>query len=187
LISNISDIYCELRQPERGEQLMRGELSGMIMTGIQNIGTGRRLQLSLVETLISQRSFMEAQSVLSDLAKAYEEIASDAKFEGDSHLRMLICQARVYHLQSQWQDALNTWRQALSLTQTSGRRPGINTALIQFSIVHALQQLGLQEDSISMLDKAKSHLQNEPRRYWIACFNSHWSDYITRVIQVPRP
>ena len=183
LVSNISDLYCELHEPESGEQIIRKELGGMMANGTSTIGTGRRLQLALAETLISQTLFSEAEDALQQLAKVYAELSDDVKFEADSQLRMLICQARLHHLQNRWAAALDRWRHALSLTDLPGGRPGLNAALIQCSMAHALENLGRRDDSLSMLEQGRHGLEDEPRRFWIACFNSHWFDYITDLVQ----
>jgi lipopolysaccharide biosynthesis regulator YciM len=71
LLSNIGDLYCELRRPADAQFLLEPELKQMIDSGSQNISSGRRLQLTLAESFIRSGMYEKAEEVLSNLGKLW--------------------------------------------------------------------------------------------------------------------
>ena len=180
LLSNLADLNCELGKPEKGEDLLQKELEPMYKNGTQNIATGRRLQLSLVEIFIQSARHDSAKELLSQLERQYcQENYSDLS----TYIylfQVYIGMARIFHYQSKWDEALRYWRLALASTHDLTLAEDRNIVLVQISIAYILHRKGDISQSHSILNQLEYNKYSECRIYWIAGFNSLWHDYIKR-------
>ena len=178
MLSNLADLYCELGQLEKGEMLLQKELEPMLMNGTQNIATGRRLRISLVEIFIQSAKFDKGKDILLQLERQYRE-ENYADVTAHTYLfQVYIGMARIHHHQSSLREALRYWHLASTSTHDSTTAKGWTLGLVQLSIAYILHQTGDLAQSHTFLSQARHNFCSESRIYWIAGFNSHWHDYI---------
>lgn len=183
LLSEVADLYCELDRPSDAESLLLQELTPMIERGTQDIATGRRLRMSLAETYLQRKMYAEAESLLVDLRQASLLSGAPDYTAKINIFRIWVSLARVLHGQSRWQEALSSWRQALSALDSIKLSWGLNAGLVRCSIAHALMMMGHEEDSARASQEANANMASESRVYWIPLFNSRWHDFILEKLQ----
>jgi len=177
LLSGVADLYIELDRPEDAEKILRQELQPMVEAGTQDIATGKRLRLSLVETYLERNMFGIAEEALLHLKEEYEVIKEPDYATSINIFRVWLGLARVSHRQGNWEDALSYWRQALAATEQLKMSNGFNAGIVRYSLAHALLMTGDSAQSDLMVAQAKQNMASEPRMFWIAGFNSKWHDY----------
>ncbi|GFF73987.1 hypothetical protein IFM60648_04080 [Aspergillus lentulus] len=180
LLSEVADLRCELGQPLEAEKLLIQELTPMREKGTQDIATGRRLRMSLAETYLERNMFAQAEELLLELHRAFsssDEPDYNAQF---NIFRLWISLARISHKQSEWEQAILRWRNALSALGRLGQDKSFNAGLVRCSVAHTLLMMGCETDSKHILQEARTNMASEARVYWIPLFNSHWHDYITK-------
>lgn len=146
--------------------------------GTQDIATGRRLQMSLAETCLQRDMHGKAESLLTDLQRAFAssggpEYTSDVNF-----FRIWVSLARISHKQSRWEEALTRWTRALSALERPNLKGRFNAGLVRCSIAHSLLMSGQEVDSRNILQEARTNMSSESRIFWIPLFNSQWHDFI---------
>ena len=177
LLSGVADLYIELGRSEDAEKILRQELQPMVEAGTQDIATGKRLRLSLVETYLERNMFGIAEEALLHLKEEYEVIKEPDYATSINIFRVWLGLARVSHRQGNWEDALSYWRQALAATEQLKMSNGFNAGIVRYSLAHALLMTGDSAQSDLMVAQAKQNMASEPRMFWIAGFNSKWHDY----------
>jgi len=182
LLSNIGDLYCELRRPADAQFLLEPELKQMIDSGSQNISSGRRLQLTLAESFIRSGMYEKAEEVLSNLGKLYGTIHDPDALAKRGMFRVWASLARIAHVGCYWDEALLNWNKASSALQSLGQQDNSHSGLVQYATAHALAKLGKMRGSSDVLAKAKDLLNSDERRYWIVGFDSYWRDYIIECV-----
>ena len=183
LLSNVADLYCEMDRPADAQCLLDPELKRMNDKGCQNISSGRRLQLSLVESFLKRSMFDKAEAYLSNLQQVYGAIANPDTLSLRGIFRTQTCLARLYHLQSSWAAALSHWEEALKVLETLRSDEGFNSGIVRCSIAQALHNLGNHQRSRENFEKAKLNLRSERRAYWIVGFDSYWHDHVTQDVE----
>jgi len=183
LLSNVADLYCESGRPQDAEEILLQELKPMMENGTQDISTGKRLRLSLVETFLERNMFDAAEEALLLLKNANEGIKKRDHVTDLTMFRVWIGLARVFHKQSRWDMALSYWSQALTATERLKMSRGYNAGIVQYSIAHALHVTGEKTQSHNALREAKICLASEQCMFWLAGFNSHWRDYVVSVME----
>lgn len=183
LLSEVADLYCELDRPSDAERLLLQELTPMMEKGTQDIATGRRLRMSLAESYLQRKMYAEAESLLVDLRQAFLSSGAPDYTAKVNIFRIWVSLARALHGQSRWQEALSSWRQALSALDSIKLSGGLNAGLVRCSIAHALLMMGHEEDSARTSHEAKANMASESRVYWIPLFNSRWHDFILEKLQ----
>lgn len=178
LISEIADLYCELDRPADAQELLLRELTPIMERGTQDISTGRRLRMSLAETYLVRKMYIEAESLLADLRQTFISSNAPDYTVRVNIFRIWVSLARVSHRQSRWEEALSSWRQALSSLNCLGRSGGFNAGLVRCSISHALMMTGHEKESQRIFQEAEVTMASESRVYWIPLFNSQWHDFI---------
>ncbi|GAQ12031.1 folylpolyglutamate synthase [Aspergillus lentulus] len=129
LLSEVADLRCELGQPLEAEKLLIQELTPMREKGTQDIATGRRLRMSLAETYLERNMFAQAEELLLELHRAFsssDEPDYNAQF---NIFRLWISLARISHKQSEWEQAILRWRNALSALGRLGQDKSFNAGL----------------------------------------------------------
>lgn len=178
MFSNLADLYCEVGRPKEAEAALEAELKVIFAHGWENISTGRRLQLSLVESFIRRGMFEIAESCLTRLVPQYASLTEPDMIQGTGHFMTLVGLARVLHLQSRWDEALAHWKQASDLIEKFDWPKGFNYGLVLYSMAQVLYQTGDLDGSKDTLEKAKASLETENRKYWIVGLGTYWYDYV---------
>lgn len=115
LFSNIADIYCEVGRPDKAEAVLAREMEIIYARGWENISTGRRMQLALIESFLRRGMFTMAEECLSKLVPIFEAITEPEMIQTTGHFRVWCGLARISHLQGHWDDALVRWYRALGI------------------------------------------------------------------------
>ncbi|KAI4232447.1 MAG: hypothetical protein LQ349_005006 [Xanthoria aureola] len=178
LLSNLGDLYCELRRPADAQSLLEPEYRHMIDSRCQNISSGRRIQLTLAESYIRSGAYEKAEEILSSLATVYGTIDDPDSLAERGIFRVWASLARIAHVRGCWDEALLNWRKASSALQSRGRPNHSHYGLVQQAMAHALAKLGRIHESSEASAKAKDLLSSGEHRYWIVGFDSYWRDYI---------
>ena len=179
LLSNLADLYCELDQPTKGQAILQPELKQIADRGGKSINSVRRLQLSMIETLLRLRLFDKAEESSWKLEPVYETISNPDALTSIGHFRLWTGLARISHLTYRWDEALLRWKRALKILEDRKWVPSYNSGIVRFSISHVLYKLQNLPDSSAMMEKAKTDLDSEGRKFWIVSLGSYWYDYIT--------
>ncbi len=187
LISNVAELFCELDRPAEAKTLLMPELQQMTDRGCQNTSSGRRLQLSLIESFMKCGTYHRAEECLLYLKGVYEAIDILTTLSNRGKFRVWSSLARISHLRSRWDETLDTWLQALGILNILGREESLNSGIVHYSISYALFKLGRHEESSESLSKAQANLESEERRFWIVGFNSYWHDFIIRCVSANEP
>ncbi|KAF3936592.1 hypothetical protein ABW19_dt0207138 [Dactylella cylindrospora] len=183
LLSNVADLLAELDRPAEARELIQRELQPMYKRGTQDIATGRRLRVSLAETLLQEGKFDEAKDVLLRLEEAHRNSNSTDHSMANSLFRVLIGLARVYHKQSLWDQALSYWKKSLENLGSANIEHGFNAGIVRYSIAHILHIKGDKMQSHLFQIEAKRDIEPEDQVFWIACFNSKWYEDIVKSIE----
>ena len=178
LFSNVADLYCEVGRPDDAEAVLAREMEIIYARGWENISTGRRLQLALIESFIRRGMFKKAEDCLWKLVPIFEAITEPDMIQNTGYFRVWAGLARVSHLQGHWDDALVRWKRALAIVEGSGWTEGFNHGIILFSIAQVLTRTGNFDEGHSALRNAQKSLATEKRKYWIVGLGSYWYDYV---------
>lgn len=118
-VCHLAGVICELKQSNRAEKLLVKELITMKRLGFQEYPGGRRLQLSLAETLLQQSRLKEAEDTYLGpvIEKDCPNPTIDTKVE---KLRLWVGVPRVYQLDRLWLKALKIWKKALRASWVCG-------------------------------------------------------------------
>ncbi|KAJ5950462.1 uncharacterized protein N7479_008875 [Penicillium vulpinum] len=178
LLSGVADLYCEIGQPVVSENLLLQELTAMRENGIQDIATGRRLQMSLAETYLQRKMYSEAEPLLLDIHRVVLSSGMPDYKAQVNIFRIWVSLARISHEQSQWEKAISRWRDALAVLGRLKLNRGFNASIVRCSIAHALLMTGHTMECTDILQEARTDMSSEPRVFWIPLFNSKWHDFI---------
>jgi tetratricopeptide (TPR) repeat protein len=167
-----------LDRPTDAEGLLLQELTPMMERGTQDIATGLRLRMCLAETYLQRKMYTEAESLLANLRKA-SSLSGAADYTAKVNIfRNWVSLARTFHGQSRWDEALSSWRQALSALDHIGLWGSFNAGLVRCSISHALMMTGDEKESKRKFQEAMAIMASESRVCWIPLFNSQWHDFV---------
>ena len=178
LLSEVADLYCELDQPTDAERLLLHEPTPMMERGTQDIATGRRLRMSLAETYLLRKMYIEAESLPVNLRQAFTSSGTPDYTSKVNIFHIWVSLARALHRQSRWEEALSSWRQALSALDYLGLSGGLSAGLVRCSISHVLMMTGHEKESKRIFQEAEVNMASESRVYWIPLFNSRWHDFV---------
>jgi tetratricopeptide (TPR) repeat protein len=178
MFSNIADVYCEVGRLEDAEAVLETELQVVFSKGWENISTGRRLQLALIESFIRRGMFVKAEECLVKLIPVFEAITEPDVLQNTGHFRVWIGLVRISHLQGKWDDALLRWHRALGIVESSGWQKGFTYGVILYSISQVLFHTKSIQESYATLENAKKSFAIEERKYWIVGLGSYWYDYV---------
>lgn len=178
LLSEVADLYCELDRPTDAERLLLRELAPMTERGTQDIATGRRLRMSLAVTYLQREMYAEAEVLLANLRQAFVSSGAPDYTAKVNIFRTWVSLAMALHRQSRWEEALSSWREALSALDYLKFSGGLNAGLVRCSISHALMMSGHPWESKKTFEEAEANMASESRVYWIPLFNSQWHDFV---------
>lgn len=145
----LADALRDLGNPVRAEELLRTQLEQ------QNNSQGTRhlLELSLAESLFAQGRLREAKGICS-------EIDPGTLSSKVVRLRYYITLARLYHLQSDLDEAFQRWNDALAVINTFQPAIGITTRIVHRSNWDILRRQG-RGDVASVVQRSQEQ---------VACF-----------------
>lgn len=118
VMHHLADVYCELKLPEKAEELVKKDIEELKSCGKQRSKAFRRLLLPLAEAYIEQRGFEEARAVLLQLSGIFDGIVGHNVSDQLDHVRSILGLVRVAYHESRWSEALQSSEQALHLVQT---------------------------------------------------------------------
>lgn len=114
----LADVYCELKLPEKAEELVKKDIEELKTCGKQRSKAFRRLLLPLAEAYIEQRGFKEVRAVLLQLSGIFDGLVGHNVSDQLDHVRSILGLVRVAYHESRWSEALQSSEQALDLVQT---------------------------------------------------------------------
>ncbi|RHZ43372.1 LipA and NB-ARC domain protein [Aspergillus thermomutatus] len=140
LLSEVADLRCALGQPLEAEKLLIQELTPMREKGTQDIATGRRLRMSLAETYLERNMFAQAEELLLELQRAFSS-SGEPDYNAQFYIfRVWISLARISHMQSESEQAISRWRNALSALERLGQdksfNAGLDNAVNSLNVIH---------------------------------------------------
>ncbi|KAI9856193.1 MAG: hypothetical protein M1813_009210 [Trichoglossum hirsutum] len=182
LLSNIAELHCELHRPAGARDILQPALADLTRKNWQDVSYGRRLQLSMAESLIQCGSYDEAEEYLRNLQRIYEDLPNPDMPSRAGHFRVWAGLARMSHLGSRWDEALVRWGQALKKWEDCGFGEGSVSGVIHYSIAHILLELGNLKESQEAVELAQANLGRGPRRFWIVGLCSYWYDFVDRAM-----
>ena len=182
MLSEVSDLYCELKRPSDATALLEPELKKMTNRGVENIGVGRRLQLALVESFIGREIWETAESRLLTLKAVFEAMPDPDVTYRKAVFRIWASLARIAHHNGQWDKSLSHWEQALQALEVHGWENSYNAGLVRYSQSYTLWKLDRAAEGRSIALIGKANLENERRLRWIVGWNSYWHDYIVELV-----
>ena len=182
MLSEVSDLYCELKRPSDATALLEPELKKMITRGVENIGVGRRLQLALIESFIGREMWATAESRLLSLKAVFEDMPDPDVTYRKAVFRIWASLARIAHYNGQWDESLSHWEHALKALELHGWGSSYNAGLVRYSQSYTLWKLNRAEEGRSIALLGKANLENERRLRWIVGWNSYWHDYIVDLV-----
>ncbi len=190
LICHLAGVLCELNREARAETLLREEISVLDDLGFGDIPSGRRLRLSLAETLLLQGRLQEAASIYLGLAMV-EDCPNPTIVTGIEKVRLWMGLARVSHLKRSWREALENWSNALRASEDCKWKAGFNEMVVDYSIGHVYLELGQRKQSDLYVEKADKLYAHEGRQYWLTGLGTRWLDFIWQSLdhspKVPPP
>ena len=178
ILSNIADLYCELERANDAATIVESELSFMARKGVENIGSGRRLQLCLAEAYIKQARFKEAEETLIGLQAVIEDIPEPDLINKSYLYRIFYGLARLAHLNLETEQAIEYWRKALEAGIKCGWKTGYPMNILRYSLAHALYKQGDIKQSSEQLDIANANLDADDIKYWTVGLSTYWYRYV---------
>ena len=182
MLSEVSDLYCELKRHSDATALLEPELRKMIKRGVENIGGGRRIQLALVESFIGREMWAPAESRLLSLKVVFEGMSDPDVTYRKAVFRIWASLARIAHYNGQWDKSLSRWEQAFKALEMHGWENSYNAGLVRYSQSYTLWKLDRAEEGRSIALLGKANLQTERRLRWIVGLNSYWHEHIVELV-----
>ncbi|KAF2121628.1 hypothetical protein BDV96DRAFT_641014 [Lophiotrema nucula] len=178
MLNNLSDTYCELGRPLEAEMVLNKQLKLVYEKGWEELSTGRRLRLSLIETWLRRGDFKQATRGLEALLPAYEAIDHLNDIQRIGQIRVWTSFARIAHLEKRWTSAAEYWNQALGVIESTGWTDSLIHAVVLLSLAQASFNLGQHDSSQDFADLAEKGLATIPKRHFIVGLASYWFDFV---------
>ena len=175
ILGEVADIHCERGLPAMAINILAGELDATQTQGRPNSTWTRRLKLGLAEAMMQCDQLEAATEILQKLEEEYRKSTEVTRI---GQLRLQICLARVFHMQAQWDLALQHWVKANKFASAYHLGCGQTSAIIHRSICHVLLMQGKADDAKVALDAAHKALRPGGSPCWIAGLGSFWSQYL---------
>ena len=182
MLSEVSDLYCELKRHSDATVLLEPELRKMTNRGVENIGGGRRIQLALVESFIGREMWAPAESRLLSLKAVFEGMPDPDVTYRKAVFRIWASLARIAHYNGQWDRSLSRWEQAFKALEMQGWENSYNAGLVRYSQSYTLWKLDRAEEGRSIAILGKANLETERRLRWVVGLNSYWHEYIVELV-----
>ncbi|KAJ5472083.1 hypothetical protein N7539_008652 [Penicillium diatomitis] len=173
IICALVDVRCALGEIDEAESLVKAETEKLRSTDGLSKARRRLLVSSLDVNIarISQPSLAEARSKISDLTRFFNESPSLDISDQLLHVRTLTASARIYHMQSSFEQAIAEWEKVKTLAQqySAFREKGFTFAFSELSIGYAQLQIALRS-----IGHADSIFKGEKDNYWIPTIATNW-------------
>jgi tetratricopeptide (TPR) repeat protein len=172
LTCDLADTLRELDDPASAEHHLRAEIERRDWNCTSSSGRSL-LELSLAEALFGQGRFKEAERLCLDV----QSRPGLLKFE---RLRLHITLAKIRHVDSDNEDALSCWGEAMRAIGKFRLTNGRTTRIIVISICDTLRCLGhtsLVRDSLKEVATLDELAKPGGVQYWIAGLR-HWLEYL---------
>ena len=178
ILTNTSDLHCEMNNGLKAEEMLTPILKRMTYWGWANTIRGQHLQLCLAESLLRRGMHAKAAEIFERLKLLCEpDVATNI-----SIVRSWAGLARISHLENDWKEALRLWRGALNVIESCGWLDGFLASICRLSLAHIYKKVGDVQQSILMLQLAKSFLdQNGPQYFWTG-LGSYWYQYVVTML-----
>ena len=165
-LHHLADVYCEMRRPDKVENLLRDHIGGFLQHRKFKSESLRRLLLPWAEASIQKHDFENAQLVLLHLDELYSGLAFRNISEQLGHVRSIFGLLRIRVYKSLWSEALRMSDKLSDLMEKytsfsdGNYYKGLN--FLFRSVIHL--ERGELSDSRDMFSMAKSHDQG-PRHF----------------------
>jgi hypothetical protein len=141
LVCSLADTLQELDNPVSAEQYLRIEIARQ---GQERTPALRLLKLALAESLFAQGQHGQAEALCSEV----QSCQSLPKME---KLRLSIVQAKLCHVNSDWEGAFRHWTDAMAAIGRFTMTNGHTTRIILLSICDILRRQGIKSWSSSLV------------------------------------
>ena len=183
ILTNTADLYCEMNNAQKAEELLAPTLKRMTNFGWGDTNKGQRLQLSLAESFLRRSMHAKATEILERLKLVCRPQGRADVATNISIFRVWAGLARISHLERDWDEAFRRWGEALDVLEICGWLDGFLASISRLSLAHVYRELGNIAQSDLMLHLARSFLdQNGPKYFWVA-LGSYWYDHVETMLK----
>ncbi|KEQ68252.1 hypothetical protein M436DRAFT_11014, partial [Aureobasidium namibiae CBS 147.97] len=112
---HLADVYCELKDPKAAERVLEKDINRLQGEGTTASKVTRRLFLPFAEALILQNRWEDAESKLTVLTQAFDQIACPDFSDQLGHVRSIIGLARIAHHNFDYRKTIERTEKALNL------------------------------------------------------------------------
>ncbi|KIW43836.1 uncharacterized protein PV06_04898 [Exophiala oligosperma] len=178
VLSNMADLYCELRREGEAINLVQTELDYMEARGHQHISSGRRLQLCLAEAYICLGRRTEARRWLTKVKDALDAMQEPDVLSKYTLFRVWYGLARLAHSSGAFGEARDCWQKAFDAGCLLGWEGKYPLNLVKYSLAHVLHELGDHAEAEELLETAEESIKASGRKFWIVGMATYWFDYV---------
>ncbi|KAF4458607.1 mfs multidrug transporter [Fusarium albosuccineum] len=175
LIGRLADIYCEMHDFSKADEILQPELDAIHESDRSRRGF-RRILLASVEANMGLGRLEASELVLRELEDA-TPFELDNVHDQQLHMRRLFAAARISHMRSDHQQALLRWRFALQEVErmhTPQSTSGFTAAVIHLSLAHIQLITGDRDSSRSSWATGSDILRREKCEFWIPVVSTTW-------------
>ncbi|KAJ3541137.1 hypothetical protein NM208_g4745 [Fusarium decemcellulare] len=175
LIGRLADIYCEMQEFSKADEILQPELDAIHESDRSRRGF-RRILLASVEANMGLGRLEASGSVLRELEEA-TPFELDNVHDQQLHMRRLFAAARISHMRSNHQQALLRWTFALQEVKrmhTLQSTSGFTAAVIHLSLAHIQLIIGDRDSSRSSWAIGSDILRREKCEFWIPVVSTTW-------------
>lgn len=189
IVCALIDVRCALGELESARVLVGDEIQKLGFVGGLSKAL-RRLQVSSLDVDISEQSpesLINADSKITGLVQCFNAMTKLDISDQLLHVRTLAASARIYHLQSDYPQAIEQWEKvkACAVSYSAFRDEGFTFAFSQLSIGYAYMRLAGNPASSSYyhqyaevasdkIAEANSIFEKEKDNYWIPLIVTSW-------------
>lgn len=178
VLSNMADLYCELRREGEAIKLVQTELDYMQARGHQHISSGRRLQVCLAEAYLCLGKRAEARSCLISIKDALDGMQEPDVLSKYNVFRVWYGLARLAHSSGAYGEARDCWQKCLEAGHLSGWDGKYPLNIVQYSLAHVLLELGERVEAERMLEVAEESMKASGPKYWTVGIGTYWLNYV---------
>ncbi|KAF5009308.1 hypothetical protein FDECE_4455 [Fusarium decemcellulare] len=175
LIGRLADIYCEMHEFSKADEILQPELDAIHESDRSRRGF-RRILLASVEASMGLGRLEASESVLRELEDA-TPFELDNVHDQQLHMRRLFAAARMSHMRSDHEQTLLRWRFALQEVErmhTLQSTSGFTAAVIHLSLAHIQLIAGDRDSSRSSWATGSDILKREKCDFWIPVVSTTW-------------
>ena len=163
---HLADVYCELKDPKAAERVLEQDINRLQGEGTTASKVTRRLFLPFAEALILQNRWEDAESKLTVLTQAFDQIVCPDFSDQLGHVRSIIGLARIAHHNSDYRKTIERTEKALSLVDEYETFEDLTFygGFLHRLQASACQRLGMNREAEESLEHAKRYDQT-PRHF----------------------